>query len=67
MELHLEFDKYDYWDVLKRINKIRTKHGESIEEFSNRFIPLCYEFLEEDIDWDFFKSTALKYFAKMLI
>lgn len=32
------------------------KLDESIEDFSNWFFHLCYEFLEEDIDWDFFKK-----------
>lgn len=30
--------------------------GESIEDLSNLFLHLCYEFPEEDVDWDFFKQ-----------
>lgn len=28
---------------------------ELIEDFSNRFLRLCYEFPREDTDWDLFK------------
>jgi len=55
-ELHLEFDSYDYQDVLKIINELRMKYNESIEVFFNQFLHFCYEFPKEDIDWDFFKQ-----------
>jgi len=32
------------------------KPNELIEDFSNQFLHLFYEFLEEDMDWDFFKQ-----------
>ncbi len=32
------------------------KHYESIRDFSNRFLHICYEFSKEDADWDLFKK-----------
>ena len=32
------------------------KLDDSIEGFTNRFLHLCYEFFEEDTDWDLFKE-----------
>ena len=49
-EVFEPFDTYDYQDVYKRINHIRMKHDETLEEFLDRFLHLCYEFPEEDID-----------------
>jgi len=34
-ELHKYFDRYEYQDVCKRINKLRMKLDEYLEEFSN--------------------------------
>lgn len=32
------------------------KPDESIKDFSNRILHLCYEFPEEDVYWDYFKE-----------
>lgn len=56
-ERHLAFDKYDHWDVLKRINQLRINHDELVEDFTNRFLRICYEFPKEDTDWDLFNQN----------
>jgi len=56
-ELHKEFDMYDYQDVLKRINQLIMKPNESIKDLYDHFLNLCYEFPEENMDWDFFKQN----------
>lgn len=50
-KLQQTFDWYDFQDVLKRINELRMKPEESLKGFSFRFVHLCFEFLESDIDW----------------
>lgn len=55
-DIHKTFDIYDYQNVLKRITQLRMKPNESIEDFSDRFLHLCYEPPGEDMDWDFFKQ-----------
>lgn len=52
-ELHEAFEKYDYQDVCDRINQIRMKYGEYLEDFLNRFLHLCYEFPGEYFDYNF--------------
>lgn len=52
-ELHEAFDKYNYHDIYKRINYLSVKPKESLEYFLSWFLHLCYEFYEEDMDWDF--------------
>jgi len=32
------------------------KFDESVEDFHDRFLHFCYEFLEDDIDWNFMKE-----------
>lgn len=56
-ELHQDFDWYDYRDVHKRINQLGMELDESVEGFSNRFLHLCYEFPEEDVDQNFCKQN----------
>lgn len=55
-ELHQAFDRYDDWVVYKIINKLRMNPDESIEDFSNIFLHLCYEFLEGDMNWYLLKQ-----------
>lgn len=62
---HQAFDRYDYRCVLKNINQLRMYPNESIEDFSNRFLHLCYEFPREDTNWDFLKGS-LKFCFKSL-
>ena len=57
-ELYKSFDRYDYRDVLKIINKLRMKPKESIEDFSRHFLHLCYEFPNKKTNWDFFKQKV---------
>ena len=52
-ELQQAFHRYDFQDVLIRINDIRMKPCESIEEFSIRFVHTCFEFPERDVDWTY--------------
>lgn len=40
------------------------KPSESIEDFQNRFIHFCYEFFEDDIDWNFMKDK-FEYFLQI--
>jgi len=54
-ELDQDFDWYDYRGVYKTINQLRMNPNESIDDFSNIFLHLCYEFTKEYMDWDFFK------------
>lgn len=54
-ELHQCFDRYDYQYVYKKMNHLRMEPNESVGDFSDRFIHLCYGFPEEYMDWDFFK------------
>lgn len=55
-EIHQAFGKYNYRDVCGRINLLRMEPNESVEKFSNRFLHLCYEISEEDLNWDFLKQ-----------
>ena len=50
------------------------KYDESLEDFMDNFLHLCYEFSKEDVDWDFmsekFQSldlVSLKPFASNYI
>ena len=52
-ELHHIFDKYEYQYVLNEIDQIIMELNESLQHFTNRFLHLCYEFLDEDVDWQF--------------
>jgi len=54
-EIHQAFDRYDYRDVSNKINQLRMNPNESIDDFYKRFLYLCYEFLGENLDWDFLK------------
>lgn len=56
-EIYLAFDRYDYRDVYKRIDQLRMDPDESVEDFSNRFLNLCYEFPEEDMYRYFLKQN----------
>lgn len=55
-ELHQAFDRYNYCDVCKRINLLRMKPIESVEDFYDRFLHLCCEIFEEDMNQDFLKQ-----------
>lgn len=47
------FYKYEYQDNLNEIDQLRMESNESLEHFTNRFLHLCYEFPDEDVDWQF--------------
>lgn len=42
---------YNFQDVLMRINALRMKPEESLEDFSFRFVRICFEFPERDVNW----------------
>lgn len=52
-ELNEAFGRYYYKYVYKWFNQLRMKFNELSVDFVDLFIHLCYEFFEEDIDWDF--------------
>jgi len=43
---------YDSQDVHKRISKLRMKPYDSLKDFVDIFLHLCYEFPEGDVNWD---------------
>lgn len=50
-EIHQAFNMYDYkFDACNRIDLLRMKSGEYVENFLNPFLHLCYEFPEGVID-----------------
>lgn len=51
------FSRYDYKDVYRRISQLRMKPNELVEDFPERFLHLCYEFLGEDTYLDLFKNN----------
>lgn len=53
--------------LLRIINKIRINHDELIEDFDNIFLHLCYEFLKDDMDWDFFKEKLKQFEFESLV
>lgn len=62
-------DKYEYQDVLDEINQLRMESNESLKHFVDRFLHLCYEFSDEDVDWKlldeklhFLVRMSMKYF-----
>jgi len=55
-ELYLAFEKYDYKFVYNKIMHLRKAPDESLNYFHNRFIHFCFEFSEDDINWNFMKE-----------
>ena len=49
-ELQQAFHRYDFHNVLLKINDIRMEPQESLDEFSIRFVHYCFEFPEKDVD-----------------
>lgn len=50
-KIQQEFHMYNFQDVLMRINELRMKLEESLEDFILRFVHLCFEFPERDVNW----------------
>ena len=49
-KLQQALDMYNFQDLLKRINELRMKLEESLEDFSFRYVHIYFEFPESDVD-----------------
>lgn len=68
-EIYQAIDRYDYQNDCNRIDLLRMKSSESVENFLDRFLHLCYEFpkgvINSEFINEFFQSLILlflKYF-----
>lgn len=52
-DIYRVFDKYEYQDVIDEIDQPRIELTESLENFADHFLHLCYQFLNEDVEWQF--------------
>ena len=59
-ELQQAFHRYDFHNVLIKINDIRMEPQESLDEFSIRFVHYFFEFHEKDVDWRFIREQDRK-------
>jgi len=48
---------YDFQDLFIRINELRVKLEESLEDFVVRYVHLHFEFLERDVNWVFLSEN----------
>lgn len=55
-ELYHACDRHDYKFVYKKIMHLRKALDEYTEYFHDHFIHLCYEFYEDDVNWNFMKE-----------
>jgi len=55
-ELYRTFGMYDYKSIFKKIMRLRKSPDESLDDFHDHFNNFCFEFSENDINWNLMKE-----------
>lgn len=55
-EIFHAFGRYDYKFIFKKIMHLKKATDESLDDFHYRFFEFCFEFSEDDVDWNLMKQ-----------